>query len=243
MNVMTWPNEGLSYLLSKYQVAAEGEARLVKGKNALLIGEKEYALLPWRYERRMVELKNLLNDGTLKDPCVLRTTLITHKDSCLKCMIKREFDIAEFLFDSKIVAVYAVMADDKLCNMVTKLECGVVVNYELAATLAEGAQIMDKHEIIASVGVALDKVVDTQINQNSIYVYGETDKTPEGYTDVDFELFGLTIDQIAKVRCAFAALKSPELLDEMARQDERLNRLVALAYESAETGKKLIVEG
>ena len=60
---------------------------------------------------------------------------------------------------------------------------------------------------------------------------------------MDFELFGLTIDQIAKVRCAFAALKSPELLDEMARQDERLNRLVALAYESAETGKKLIVEG
>ena len=108
MNVMTCPNEGLSYLLSKYQVAAEGEARLVKGKNALLIGEKEYALLPWRYERRMVELKNLLNDGTLKDPCVLRTTLITHKDECLRCMIKREFDIAEFLFDSKIVAVYAV---------------------------------------------------------------------------------------------------------------------------------------
>ena len=172
MNVMTCPNEGLSYLLSKYQVAAEGEARLVKGKNALLIGEKEYALLPWRYERRMVELKNLLNDGTLKDPCVLRTTLITHKDECLRCMIKREFDIAEFLFDSKIVAVYAVMADDKLANMVTKLDCGVVVNYELAATLAEGAQIMDKHEIIASVGVALDKVVDTQINQNSIYVYG-----------------------------------------------------------------------
>ena len=189
------------------------------------------------------ELKNLLNDGTLKDPCVLRTTLITHKDECLRCMIKREFDIAEFLFDSKIVAVYAVMADDKLANMVTKLDCGVVVNYELAATLAEGAQIMDKHEIIASVGVALDKVVDTQINQNSIYVYGETDKVPAGYTDVDFELFGLTIDQIAKVRCAFAALKSPELLDEMARQDERLNRLVALAYESAETGKKLIVEG
>ena len=29
MNVMTCPNEGLSYLLSKYQVAAEGEARLV----------------------------------------------------------------------------------------------------------------------------------------------------------------------------------------------------------------------
>ena len=29
MNVMTCPNEGLSYLLSKYHVAAEGEARLV----------------------------------------------------------------------------------------------------------------------------------------------------------------------------------------------------------------------
>lgn len=243
MNVMTCPNEGLSYLLNKYQVAVEGEARLVRDKNALTVGDQEYALLPWRSERRIIELKGLVTDGTLKDPCVLRTTLITHRDSCLKCMIKREFDIAEFLFDSKIVAVYAVMADDKLCNMVTKLECGVVVNYELAATLAEGAQIMDKHEIIASVGVALDKVVDTQINQNSIYVYGETDKVPAGYTDVDFELFGLTIDQIAKVRCAFNALKNPAALEEMTRQSERLDKLVALAFESAETGKKLIVEG
>lgn len=243
MNAMTCPNEGLSYLLNKYQVAAEGEAKLVKDKNALMIGEKEYALLPWRSERRLIELKNLLTDGTLQDPCVLRTTLVTHKDTCLCSMIKREFDIAEFLFDSKIVAVYAVMVDNKLANMVTKLECGVVVNYELAATLAEGAQIMDKHEIIASVGVALDKVVDTQINQNSIYVYGENDKVPAGYTDVDFELFGLTIDQIAKVRCAFNALKNPETLDEMARQSERLDKLVKLAYESAETGKKLIVEG
>ena len=243
MNTMTCPNEGLSYLLNKYQVAVEGEAKLVKGKNVLAVGDKEYALQPWRNERRIVELKGLLTDGTITDPCVIRTTRIDQKDSCLKCLIKRELDIVEFIFDAKIVAIYAVMVDDKLANMVAKLDNEVVANFELACTLAEGAQIMDKHEIIASVGVALDKVVDTQINQNSVYVYGETDKVPAGYTDVDFELFGLSIDQIAKVRCAFNALKNPAALEEMAKQNEHLDKLVALAYESAETGKKLIVEG
>ena len=237
---MTCPNEGLSYLLTKYQVEVPGEASLAGDK--LTVGGKEYDLLPWRSERRIIELKGLVTDGTLKEPCVLRTTRIDHKDACLKAMIRREFDIAEFLFSSKIVAVYAVTADDKLANMVAKLECGVVVNFELAATLAADAQVVDKHEIIASVGVALDKVVDTQIMQNSIYVYGEG-KNPDTYTDVDFELYGLTIDEIARVRCAFAALKNPALLDEMAAQSARLDKLTALALESAATGKKLTVEG
>ena len=237
---MTCPNEGLSYLLTKYQLAVPKAVKLEGDRLAL--GEEEYDLLPWRSERRFAELKGMLKDGTLKDPCVLRTTRIDHRNVDLKDMIRREFDIAEFLFDAKIMTIYAVMADDKLANMVAKLDCGVVVNFELAATLAPEAQVVDKHEIIASVGVALDKVVDTQIMQNSIYVYNDG-KNPETYTDVDFELFGLTIDEIARVRCAFAALKDPALLEKMTRQSKRLDKLTDLAMESAATGKKLTVEG
>ena len=79
-------------------------------------------------------------------------------------------------------------------------------------------------------------MVDTQIPQQSIYLY--TDK-PEAYTDVDFELFGLTQDQVALVRTAFALAKDATLREQALEDAAKTDRIVEAARKSAADGKKV----
>lgn len=241
------PEEGLRYLSGRYGVPVPDSIRLdplPEGEElspSLTVSGKRRPLLPWRQERRFIELKNLVNDGTLKDVSSVRVCRIEEAGTDLRVLLYRELDLLEWLLDSPIEYLFT-MKNGPAANTVARLRCGVVCTVETAATLAPGAQILDKHEIIASKGVALDKVVDTQIQQNSVYLFSGQ-KEPDAFTDTDFELYGLTPREIALVRCAMEALRDPELADEMTRQDARLRKLTALALESAGTGRKMIVEG
>ena len=60
--------------------------------------------------------------------------------------------------------------------------------------------ICDRDQVIAVSGNVCDRVVDTQVPQSSIYVFGDSNTT---FTDVDAELFGLNVDECAIVRHAF----------------------------------------
>jgi len=55
--------------------------------------------------------------------------------------------------------------------------------------LPVGTAMIDRHELIAGRGVACDRVVDTQVPQDSIYAL--TGDGERRYTDTDAELFGL----------------------------------------------------
>lgn len=241
------PEEGLRYLAERYGVPVPDDARLdpLPGEGrlspALAVSGKRFPLLPWRQERRFAELKSMVRDGTLKDVSSVRVCRIEQAGTDLRLLLYRELDLLEWLLDSPVEYLYTV-SSGPAANTVARLRCGVVCTVETAATLAPGAQILDKHEIIASKGVALDKVVDTQIQQNSVYVFAGQ-KEPDAFTDTDFELYGLTPPDTALVRCALEALRNPAAAEEMSRQDARLQKLTALALESAETGRKMIVEG
>ena len=105
------------------------------------------------------------------------------------------------------------------------------------ATLQKGEAAKDKHEIISQRGIACDVVVDAQIKQDSIYVYGSETKT---YTDVDFELYGLSIEEIAVIRAAFAVAQNKNY-DEMTAIDANLLKLVDLAKKSAKSGEREVM--
>ena len=229
--------EKLDMLLDKYAVSA---AAKMADPCAVTIDGTEYRLLSHRFERRFTELRKLLHDGTLTGVSAIRCGRITDARTPLAALIRRELDICRFLSGHEIVSVAVFANGDRAANLIAVLDNEVVCSLEVANTLPEGAAPIDKHEVISARGLACDRVVDTQIPQQSIYLYADSS---EAYTDVDFELYGLTIDQIAQVRCAFAALKNPALLDDMAAQSARLDKLTALALESAATGKKLTVEG
>ena len=60
------------------------------------------------------------------------------------------------------------------------------------------------------------------------------------YTDVDFELYGLSIDEIAVVRAAFTVAQNKNY-DEMLKIDSELKNLVEKVMLSAKTCERQVI--
>jgi hypothetical protein len=107
--------------------------------------------------------------------------------------------------------------------------------------LPDGAEIIDRHEIIARRGVASDRVVDTQVPQSSIYTYTAEKETR--FTDTDAEIFGLSQDDVNIVRAAFKVLETPELAEKWLLQKLqsgfRLAWFLALLYTDRQLFRRL----
>jgi len=228
-------NEKLQFLLAKYPQNVNGTI----GDGGVLTcrGHKQIKLLPWRIERRFTELKNIIQNGTLEDVSTLRFAVMDGKLELAE-QLYRECDLAVFLGESAIASVYAVMAaENRIANVLLKLADGKSVSIECSALLPPDRTAVDRHEIIARRGIACDRTVDTQVPQESIYVFkpGVT----QTYTDVDAELFGLDTAEIWLVRAAFAVLKNPQLGQQWQAADQAQQPVMQAIYQSAADGRTI----
>lgn len=225
--------EKLNFLLEKYSVEQKAE---LKDFDTVSIGGTDIPLNAYKNERRFLELKNMCSNGTITGISVMRTARIIELGSDIYTSLRRELYLCQFVLTRKIKSIM-VMENDNVLNAIATTEDGIVCTLEISATLKKGETPKDKHEIIAEHGIACDIVVDAQIAQNSIYVFGEKNET---YTDVDFELYGLSIPEIAVVRSAFQLAKLDNY-DEIIAYNESLNKLIDLARDSAKSGERKIV--
>ena len=225
--------EKLDFLLEKYSVDVKA---VLKDEKTIIVNGKEIPTLPHRSERRFLELKNIVNNGTLVGVSVMRVARIIEKGKNIYDELYREFDLCEYVLQRKIKSVM-VMQNDNVLNSIATTEDGVVCTIEISATLKKGEVEKDKHEIISQRGIACDVVVDAQLKQDSIYVFGSENKK---FTDVDFELYGLSIEEIAVVRAAFAIAQNKNYV-EMAAIDANLLKLVDMAKKSANSGEREVM--
>ena len=225
--------EKLDFLLEKYSVDTKA---VLKDCKTVVINGMELPILSHRSERRFVELKNIVNNGTLVGVSVMRVARIIEKGSDIYEALYRELDLVQYILQRNIKSIM-VMENDNVMNAIATTEDGVVCTIEISATLKAGEIPKDKHEIISQRGIACDVVVDAQLKQDSIYVFGAENKK---YTDVDFELFGLSIEEIAVVRAAFAVAQKQNF-DELKAIDENLCKLVEMAKKSAENGEREVM--
>lgn len=225
--------EKLEFLLNKYSV--ETKAVLDTCKTAVIDGTQT-PILSHRLERRFIELKNIVQGGTLQGVSVMRVARIVEKDSDIFAELYRELDICQYVLGRKIVGITAMQNDNTL-NVIATAEDAIVCTIEISATLAKGEIPKDKHEIISQRGIACDVVVDAQLKQDSIYVFGAKNKK---FTDVDFELYGLSIEEIAVVRSAFTIAQNGTKED-MIAIDQNLKTLVEKAKVSIETGERQVI--
>ena len=230
MNVL---QEKLNFLIDKYSVDVKTE---LKDKQNVIIDGHEIPILPHRSERRFIELKNLVNNGTLVGISVMRTARIIEKGSDIYDALYRELDLCQYILQRKIKSIM-VMENENTLNAIAKTDDEIVCTIEIGATLKAGETPIDKHEIIAQHGIACDVVVDAQLKQDSIYVFGDNNKK---YTDVDFELYGLSVDDIAVVRGAFAIAQNKNY-DEMLNIKANLCALVEKAKKSARSGEREVI--
>ena len=228
--------KGLNLLLEKYSV----------GKNAVLkadgktveIDGKEIPVLPWESERRFIELRNLVVTGRLGNMCTYRIGHTAKKDADLFTLLAREVGILEFTVNSTAKEIFAIAGVNTM-NCIVETENGCVCTIELGATLEDGQKAVDKHEIIADNGVGCDRVVDTQMPQDSIYVYG---KNKQAFMDTDAELFGYEEIQINTIRNAFALAKSDELCKANTAKWAHIQKVVEGARKSLATLENVKVE-
>jgi len=225
--------EKLDFLLEKYSVERKA---ILKDCKTVVIDGKEIPTLSHRSERRFIELKNIVNNGTLVGISVMRVARIVEAGKDIYEELYREFDICQYVLQRKIKSV-TVMENGNVLNAIATTEDGIVCTIEISATLKKGEIAKDKHEIISQRGIACDVVVDAQLKQDSIYVFGNENKK---YTDVDFELYGLSIEKIAIVRAAFSIAQNNSA-DEMMSVHENLCTLLDMAKKSAKSGEREVM--
>ena len=230
MNIL---QEKLEFLLDKYSV--ETKAEFKDCKTAVIDGV-ETPILSHRLERRFIELKNIVQGGTLQGISVMRVARIVEKDNDIYDEFYRELDICQYILGRKIFGITAMQNDNTL-NVIATTEDSIVCTIEISATLAKGEIAKDKHEIISQRGIACDVVVDAQLKQDSIYVFGTENKK---FTDVDFELYGLSLEDIAVVRSAFT-IAQKNTKDEMIAIDKNLKVLVEKPKASVKTGERQVI--
>ncbi len=230
---MKFLQEKLGLLLDKYSVETKVE---FKDREKAVIAGVDTPILSHRLERRFIELKNIVQGETLQGISVMRVARIVEKGTDIFKELYREFDICQYILGKKIVGVTA-MQNDNTINVIATAEGGIVCTIEVSATLSKGETAKDKHEIISQRGIACDVVVDAQLKQDSIYVFGAENKK---FTDVDFELYGLSIEDIAIVRSAFT-IAQKGTKDEMVATDSYLKVLVQKAKESVATGERQVI--
>ncbi len=217
--------EKLNFLLDKYAVSSKA---VISGDNTTVtVNGKSYALLPWRLERRFIELKKIV-DTTVGNISHFKTMSLNPKTAELNQIIKRELDTAEYISGLKITEIFEAK-NGRCASVICMTDSKAVFTLELAATLEESLAVIDKHEIITDRGTACDRNVDSQTPLSSVYVYG---KRNEEYTDVDFELYGLSIYEISVVRSAFEIAKNTAHGDANNEADKRLGMLLMKASES-----------
>lgn len=225
--------EKLDFLLEKYSVKTKAE---LKDTATVIIKGKEIPILSHRSERRFIELKNVVQGGTLFGVSVMRVARIVNKKANVFEELYRELDLCRYILGKEIVAITA-MHNDNTLNVIATAETGIVCTIEIAATLSDGEKPKDKHEIISQRGIACDIAVDTQLKQDSVYFFGDENKK---FTDVDFELYGLSIEDVAVVRSAFSIAQNGSL-DQMLTIDKKLKSIVEKAKESVKTGERQVI--
>ncbi len=228
--------EKLNLLLKKYSV---GEKAELVGKCGVRIGGELIPLLPHESERRFFELRQLVVNRRVGNISTFRIGHTTKKGTDISELLWRELGVLEYITNSRVTEIFAIAGKNAL-NAIAETDCGCVCTLELACTLGDGERDIDKHEIITDSGIACDRVVDTQVPQSSIYVYG---KNGADYTDVDAELYGLSEYDVTVVRNAFAAARSAEVRRHNDEQSDHLDDLVLCAKKSLETLENIKVGG
>lgn len=97
----------------------------LKDDNTILIDGDELPLFSHRYERRLIELRKIVCDGTLFGVSVMRTARIVENGSNIFNELYRELDICQYVLKRKIKTITAVQ-NDNVINVIAVTEDKIV---------------------------------------------------------------------------------------------------------------------
>lgn len=199
-------------------------------------------LLHWRSKRRYQEIKNLLEQKMVETPLAMRIHHLVAKDpfvASLQDILFMEADLVEWILNDSIDGMFASESATYM-NGILSTKGGTKISAELGV-IADGSEPVLLHELIAKTGIVSDVAVDTQTQQYPIYVFNGANTTV--YTDIDYELYGLSQTECDVVRFILKVLETPALAALCEKAAEHLFDVMAAAHRSSQNTAYATVEG
>lgn len=213
-------------------------------KDAVCIGDVRIPLMPWRFDRRLTEMRGLVGKGkAVYNLCAYKSVRVDWAGTDFNDILLRELDVCQWMIGQDIVSVYAVSRGDKAMLALAETAFGTVCAFDLAATLSPESKPVTRHEIIGVEGIITDRSINEQVPVDAVYVFKDDKKYPDAYTDMDFSMLGLTSEEIQIVDFILDLLANPAQYKELQDRYDRLTALIEVFHTSVQTGKKVFVGG
>lgn len=246
--------EALKNLLNRYGVESVKEPGFIQKEDELrpdylavghqFVGKTlvpgSIPLLTWRLKRSITELRKIIQEEIVEGVCLLRFSYLgTAADGSITDLIYQKLDLCEFITGSEVISVFATISDSDTANIIAKLKTGVICSIEISMLLPDGSELQERHEIIGRRGTASDRVVDTQVQQHSVYCFVKDGSW--AFSDTDMELYGFDVKEIEYIRAAFEIYKDSQLRDQWIKQHHHLESLVKAVGKSQETQERVLI--
>lgn len=246
MIVATSIEQGITTLLKKRDIHVTDWKILKKGNDdytdiLVLPNGVKVPLLWWRYHLKLNGIYSITRNR-IGELCSVKSYSFEPKDTLLKDVLYREIDLAQWWLNSKAKYVVAMESSNLSGNYLIKMHNHTVANIEISCTLPIGAEAQQKHTVFGREGMSSDRVVDTMIVENSIYLYNDG-PNPKTFTDTDSWLYGLSSDEIAKAYCAAMLIAGKEDSNNYIESDSVLKKIVEAARKSAITNERIYING
>lgn len=217
---------------------------LTLDENSVRIGNVQVPLMPWRYDRRLTEMKGLVGKNkAVYNICAYKSVRVDQKGSDFDGMLCRELDVCQWLIGQDIISVYATANEDKALLALAETASGIVCAFDLASTLSMDSTPITRHEIIGVEGLITDRSINEQVPVEAVYVFKDDNKHPDTYTDMDFSMLGLTPEEIQTVDFILHLLANPAEAEELQNRYDNLLKLIECIHTSIQIGEKVYVEG
>lgn len=192
-----------------------------------------FPLLPWRFDRRLLTIRKLaIEDNVLRKICSYKSRIVGKCSDNLRKILYQELDVCEWLLNDKIVSVYAQKNGEKILSLILKTKKDILCSIEIALTLSENTPPVTKHEISGKEGLISDRSINEQIPVEAIYVFEQTTKKPEVYTDMDVTMLGLNPEEIMIADNIIAWFKNAPDLNILQKTTDRINYLADCVFQS-----------
>lgn len=210
--------------------------------NAVKVDEKIYLLTPWRYNRQLIEIRNLaIKTKALRDICSYKSQRFETANKNIFSLLSEELDTCEWILDDKIVSVFADINRDKYMSLILKTESGILCNIVISTTLPKGTNPISKHEIVGKEGMISERPVSIQIPEQGTYLFSE--EKVATYTDNDLYMFGLTPREVMITDNIIDLVSNKPNTDLYKESTERNKYLITCVKQSSEISNVVIVGG
>ena len=201
----------------------------------LLLHEKRYLLMPWRTNKRLSNMRQVMTPDFAAGVSAMKSECVVQQCFPLLSLAAREIDICEWVLGDKVREVFALTDESRAFHLIGRMARGARITIDITNTLNEGVRETARHEVFAKGGSLVDLPVGMQLATEDVYAFRTDSAIPKTHSEVILGDTFYTREEAALIRDVQQVLANPqELILRETRLDE-LMCVVKAAMRSSQT--------